>query len=132
MTQKYLWQGVLVVVLCAALVTPARADKLTADVAGIIVAIVVVGVTLAFVVPATIIHYTKRRTITGCVSSGANGMSVTDEKDKQIYTLSGVKSDVTPGNRMRLHGKKVKSKSLDKTLIWETTKVTKDFGVYAQ
>jgi hypothetical protein len=114
MTQKRFWCGILIVVLIVGLAKPARADKLTADVAGIIVAIVVVGVALAFVVPATIIHYTKKRTITGCVSLGANGMSVTDERDKQIYTLSGETTAIRPGDRMKLRGRKVRSTGPDK------------------
>jgi hypothetical protein len=129
MTQKRFWCGILIVVLIVGLAKPARADKLTAGVAGIIVAIVVVGVALAFVVPATIIHYTKKRTITGCVSLGANGMSVTDERDKQIYTLSGETTAIRPGDRMKLRGRKVRSTGPDKARLWEAKEVLKNFGV---
>ncbi len=55
-------------------------------------------------------------------------MTVTDEKDKQIYTLSDNTSAVKPGDRMKLQGKKVKSKGSDKTLVWESKAVAKDFG----
>jgi hypothetical protein len=129
MTQKHLGRGVLVVVLCMVLVKPARADKLSDEAAGIIAGIVAVTIGVTLGVAFVIVHYSKKRTLTGCVMSGANGMSVTDEADKKIYTLSGNTADIKPGNRMRLHGQKVKSKSPDQMLIWETTTVNKDFGV---
>lgn len=55
-------------------------------------------------------------------------MTVTDDKDKQIYALSGNTTGIKPGDRMRLQGKKVKSNGADKTLVWEAKAVTKDFG----
>jgi hypothetical protein len=55
-------------------------------------------------------------------------MTVTDEKDKEIYALSGDTTGVKVGDRMKLQGKKVKSKGPDKTLAWEAKKVAKDFG----
>ena len=42
----------------------------------------------------------KKRTITGCVTSGQNGMTVTDEKDKQVYALSGDTTGIKPGDRV--------------------------------
>jgi len=33
-------------------------------------------------------------------------MSVTDEKDKRIYALSGNTTDIKPGDRVTLRGKK--------------------------
>ena len=56
-------------------------------------------------------------------------MTVTDEKDKQTYALSGNTTAMKPGDRMKLQGKKVKSKGADKTLVWEAKGVAKDFGV---
>ncbi len=55
-------------------------------------------------------------------------MSVTDEKDKRIYALSGNTAGIKPGDRITLQGKKVKPKGTNKTLLWEAKKVTKDFG----
>jgi hypothetical protein len=125
--QKSFGRAVLIVFLCATLSMPARADKLQSDADNIIIGIVVMVVALV-VGTAVAIHYSKKRTITGCVSSGANGMTVTDEKDRQTYALSGNTVGITPGDRMRLRGKRVKSKS-DKTLVWEAGSVAKDFGV---
>jgi hypothetical protein len=78
---------------------------------------------------AVAIHYSKKRTITGCVNSGGNGMTVTDEKDKEIYALSGDTTGIKPGDRMRLQGKRVKSSGPHKPLEWEARKVAKDFSV---
>lgn len=126
--QKSLGRAVLVVVLCAALATPARADKLQSDADNIVIGIVVVVAALV-VVTVVAIHYSKKRTVTGCVSSGPNGMTVTDEKDRQTYALSGNTVGITPGDRMKLRGKKIKSKGPDKPLVWEAGSVAKDFGV---
>jgi hypothetical protein len=121
--------GILIIALMVSLATPARADTLKTDeheiVAGIVGAVAAVVVVVVLV-----IHYsTKKRAITGCVVSGANGMSVTDEKDGQVYALSGNTMGIKAGDRMKLHGKRLKSKGPDKTPIWEATEVTKDFGV---
>jgi hypothetical protein len=75
-----------------------------------------------------VIHYSKKRAITGCVISGESGMTLAEEKDKQIYTLSGNTADIKPGDRMKLQGKKVKPKAPDKTLVWEATQVSKNYG----
>ncbi len=131
MTQESLWRGALVFVLCLGLSTPARADKPSDEAAGIIV-IVVVAIGLTLGVAFVAVHYSRKRNLTGCVVSGPGGMSVTDEGDKKIYTLSGNTAGITPGNRMKLHEKKIKSQPPDKMLIWETSKVSKDFGVRPQ
>jgi hypothetical protein len=50
-------------------------------------------------------------------NSGESGMSVTDERDKRTYALSGKTVGVTPGDRMKLQAKKAKPKAPDKTLV---------------
>src|SRR5271169_184440 len=66
MTSRYLWRGFLTVALCLVLAAPARADSLKTAGDEILIGIVVVA---AAVVVGTvlIIHYSKKRTITGCV-----------------------------------------------------------------
>ena len=56
-------------------------------------------------------------------------MSVTDDKDKRLYSLTGNMAGIKPGDRMTLQGKKIKSQDAGKTLLWETKQVAKDFGV---
>ena len=131
MTQKSLWRGVLIVVLCVAIATPAGAQygggKIVSN--GTIVGVIAGVAAAVAVVIVVAIHYSKKRAITGCVNSAGSRMTVTDEKDKQIYALSGDTTNIKSGDRIRLQGKKAKSNGPDKTLVWEARKVTKDFGV---
>ena len=128
MIHKNLGRAVLVVVLCAALATPARADlKSRAD--NDIVAGVVVAAAIVVVAVIVIVHYSKKRTVTGCIRSGPGGMTVTDEKDRQTYALSGNTVGITPGDRIRLRGKKIKPQGRNKVLVWEAGSVARDFGV---
>ena len=127
MTSKYV-SGGLIIALGAALSTPARADSLKSRGNDIVIGIVaaLAGVVVVVLVA---VHYSKKRAITGCVVSRENGLSVTDEKDGQVYALSGNTTGIKPGDRMKLQGRKAKSKGVDKTLVWEATEVAKDFGV---
>jgi hypothetical protein len=127
--QNCVWRGVLIIVLSVVLATPAEAQSGKIVNTGQIVA-AIVGVAAALVVVTVVIIHesSKKRTITGCVNSEENGMSVTDEKDKRIYALSGNTAGIKPGDRITLQGKKVRPKGSDKTLVWEAKRVTKDFG----
>ncbi len=67
-----------------AVIAPARGETLGTAETQIITGIVVVSAAIGVVVTVLILHHKhKEAAITGCVVSGANGMSVTDEKDKQ-------------------------------------------------
>jgi hypothetical protein len=89
----------------------------------------IVGVVAAVAVVAIVaIHYSKKRTITGCVKPAPNGMIVNDEKDKRVYALSGDTAGVKPGDRMTLQGKKIKPDA-GNPLGWEITKIRTDYGV---
>lgn len=129
MTQKFLSRGVLIVVLCVALSAPARANTSLKTAATEIVIGIVVVAAAATVLVVVLIHKSRKTAITGCVSSGENGMNITDEKDRQIYALSGNTTGVKPGERLRLKGSKAKAKGSDKRLVWEAEAITKDFGI---
>jgi hypothetical protein len=131
-TSKYLWCGVLIVALSVALPTSAEAQtgggKIVSN--GTIVGVILGVVAAVVVVAYLVIHESsKKRGITGCVTSGENGMRVTDEKDKRSYALSGNTADIKPGDRMTLQGKKIKPKDAGKPVVWETKTISKDFGV---
>jgi hypothetical protein len=129
-TQKFLWRRVLVATLCVVLAIPARAaaDSLDNLARNIVIGIVAVSAALV-VITVVIVHESrKKRTVTGCVTSGENGMSVTDEKDKRIYALSGNTADIKAGDRVTLQGKKANPKDAKAPLAWEVKKETKDFG----
>ena len=130
MTQKCFWRGVLIVALCVVLAIPAQAGPNSLDNVGrdIVLGIVAVAVALV-VITVVIVHESrKKRTVTGCVASGENGMSVTDEKDKRIYALSGNTAGIKQGDRVTLQGKKANPKDANAPLAWEVRKETKDFG----
>ena len=121
---------ILIIALTFVLCIPVKAQNSGKIVSNGTIAGVIVGVVAGVAVIAIVaIHYSKKRAITGCINSGANGITVTDEKDKQSYSLSGDTRNIKPGDRMRLQGKRAKSKGSDNTLVWETRKVIKDFGV---
>jgi hypothetical protein len=130
-TSKYLWCGVLIVALGVTLSTTAEAQtgggKIVSNgtIAGVIVGVLAAVVIVAYVV---IHESSKKRSITGCVIPGASGMSVTDEKDKRSYALSGNTGAIKPGDRVTLQGKKIKPKDAGKPVVWETKTFSKDFG----
>ena len=65
--------------------------------------------------------------ITGCVSNDVNGMQLTDEKSMKPYLLEGGSAAVTPGQRVRVHGKPGKDSSKRRTFSVE--KISKNYGV---
>jgi hypothetical protein len=129
MTQKSLWRGVLIIALCVALAAPARANTSLKTAATEIVIGIVAVAAAATVLVVVLIHKSKKSAITGCVNPRENGLTITDEKDRQIYALSGNTSGIKPGDRMKLQGKKVKLKSTEKTHVWEVKTVAHDLGV---
>jgi hypothetical protein len=129
MTLKF-WRAVpiivLIIVLSGALAVPARAESFQTLGRQIDVGIVVVSVAIGALVVFLIVHYShKTSKITGCIRSGANGLSVTDEKDKRLYALSGDPVGVKPGDRMTLAGKRKQS---GQTFVFEAQSVTQDLG----
>jgi hypothetical protein len=129
-TQKLFSRGVLIVAVCVVLAIPVQAQPYSFNNLGRNVVIGIVAVSVAVVVIAVVVVHEsrKKRTVTGCVASGANGMSVTDEKDKRIYALSGNTADIKVGDRVTLQGKNAKSKDAKAPLAWDVNKETKDFG----
>jgi len=136
MTRKSIWRGVLIAVLSVALAAPIRADKprligtnsgaFEPVSKGAVIGIVVAVAAVAVLAVVLIVHHkSHKETITGCVASGANGMSVTDEKDKRSYALSGNTAGVKPGDRMTLEGKR---KDAGNALVFRAKNVAGDFG----
>lgn len=133
MTQKSFGHAFVILSFCFVLCMPPRAQAQTGKIGGVttgeVVGAIAAAAAVVVVVVIVAVHYSKKRAITGCVNSGTNGMTLTDEKDKQVYALSSNTEGIKPGDRVKLHGKRVKSKGPDKTPVWETKNVAKDFGV---
>lgn len=92
---------------------------------GVVVGIVAVGAAIGIGV-----FYLARRShsVTGCVSSGANGLQLQSEADHQTYLLMGDVADAKPGDRVRVKGRKKKAKApaTEQSVLVE--KFAKDFG----
>lgn len=130
MTHQRVGCLVLIVALTAALAAPARADNLDSNARNIVIGIVAVTAAIAVTVTVLVMRRGKKdRTITGCVGSGPNGMTITSENDQKVYALTGDTAGIKPGDRMSLRGKKIKSASPDRALLLDTKKVISDFGV---
>jgi hypothetical protein len=129
MTSRY-FSGVLIILLSLVFNTPLEAGDVGSDakLAAQSAAGVALYAAAAVAVVLVVIHYSKKRTVTGCVSAGADGATVTDESDRHIYMLSGNTSGITAGNRLKLRGKKKRLKGSDQ-VVWEAKNVVKDFGV---
>jgi hypothetical protein len=95
------------------------------------VAIVVGAVAVGAIVAIVLIHKSSQgqTAITGCVTSGDNGLTLTNDRDSRLYVLSGDTSGITPGDRMALRVKQVRAKKPGNAFAWETKKITKDLGV---
>lgn len=117
----------LIGILSLALSSNTEADTLKSN-ADHVIEGVVAGLAAVVIVVAVAVHETtSKRMITGCVNPAENGMTVTDEKNKQVYVLFGDTTGVKPGDRMTLRLKKIRTKGTN-TLTWEPKKITKDFG----
>ena len=124
--------AVLIIALSFVLCVSAEAQSSSGTIGGVgtgTIAGVIVGVVAGVAVIAIVaIHYSKKRTITGCVKPAQNGFSMNDEKDKLVYALSGDTAGVKQGERMSLQGKKIKPNA-GSLLGWEITKIRTDYGV---
>lgn len=129
MTSRSLWSTVLIIALSLVLIAPPCVSASQIGGGPYTGAIAGAAVGAATVIIVVVYYSTKKRSITGCVGSAGGGMSLTNEKDKRVYVLSGNTVGIKPGDRMKLQGKKVKSAGLEKTVGWAATKVAKDYGV---
>jgi hypothetical protein len=120
---RNLWNVLLISIISLSLIRSARAETL--DTAGKqIYAGIAVVAAAAVVGGVLIILHEKHKTSTviGCVASAAGGMTLTDDKDKQVYALSGTPVGAKPGYRMTLDGKRHGK-------VFEARSVIKDLGV---
>lgn len=69
----------------------------------------------------------RKPSITGCVRSADGTNSLTNEKDKNSYTLVDAGSRLKPGERLTLQGRKKKDKS--GKLTFQVKKIKHDYGV---
>jgi hypothetical protein len=89
---------------------------------------IIVGVAVAITVSGVLIYHEthKHPSITGCVATGADGLTLQNEKDNKVYALSGNSAALGVGERDTLKGNKVKNSN--GRASFQVDKLTKDYG----
>jgi hypothetical protein len=116
----------LLLVLCLSIPQSAQANVgyvSDGKAAGVIIAVVVVGVLIGAGVYFAVHH---AHTLRGCVTSGPDGVRLVHEGDGQLYRLIGAVQGIKAGERVRLAGRKVESAS--PTRQFAVARVTRDEG----
>ncbi len=122
-------------ILCAALVgccqpndpscRNVRIGPSGAEVAGIAVG---VGAVIATAIAVEVHH--SHHTLNGCVSNAPGGLQIQSQGGTNVYTLSGDTARLTAGQKVRLHGTRVKqskhSTSQSTFVVESTSKVYGD------
>ena len=125
-----LLRGSAGMVLCLALAIPSSSQSfgnIGPSKGEVIAAAIGVGAVIGVVVYVVYHETHKHPTITGCVGSGAGGKTLTAQKNKRVYALSGDLSAVKDGEEVAVKGKK--SKGAGGELLFRVERVSKDLGV---
>ena len=73
--------------------------------------------------------YHRHHFLKGCVSTGPDGLQLTKDNDKKVFSLDGDTTDVKSGEKVKLHGtKQKKHKGSPGNQQFLVDKVTKDLG----
>ena len=95
------------------------------------VALSVTGITAAVVITTvgvTMAIQNSHHTLNGCVSSGPKGLELRTS-DAKTYTLQGISAPIKVGDRVKLHGSKLKkTKDSVSDPVFVVEKLNKDFG----
>lgn len=100
---------------------PARADEIQNKVIGVTVG-VVAGLVAATVIIIVLVKH--KLSITGCVAQGSGGLTLQNEGDNKTYVLQGDVAGVTPGQRVKLQGKRHKGEASQ----FDVSQVKKNYG----
>lgn len=113
---------VVVLAMLALPARPARADTLKTDAELVIVAIVAVTAAITVAIVLAVKHHPS---VTGCVSQGPGGLTLVSEGDQTSLLLAGDTNGITPGDRIKVQGKKNGPAGNRRFVV---DKVKKDFG----
>lgn len=87
-----------------------------------------VGVGAALAVVAVVLINRGHHSLTGCVFNGANGMKL-KTGDAKIYSVEGDTASIKTGDKIKVHGSKVKKAKDDGgDQTFSVDKVSKDYG----
>ena len=93
------------------------------QVTAVIVGIVAVGIAIGVTAVLVVRHHP---TVTGCVAAVPGGMSLDNESDRSVSTLTGNTSGLKAGERVRLSGHKERKGAGEH--VFAVDEVRKDFG----
>ena len=83
----------------------------------------------ALVVAASVEASRNRHILKGCVATGPDGLQLTRDSDKKVFSLINAPADIQPGEKVKLHGtKQKKQKGSPGNQQFVVERVTKDFG----
>ena len=117
--------------MCALLWTvetkPAMANSIPtkSDEVWIVVGVLAIGAAIGVGVYLAVRPHS--RDITGCASSGPNGLQLVSESDRQTYVLAGELSSIQSGERIRVIGKKQRTRE-DRPRQIIVEKLANDYG----
>ncbi len=83
-------------------------------------------IVVAIIVPVEISH--SHHTLAGCVFTGPNGLELRTS-DSKTYALEGDAASIKVGDRVKLHGSKVKkTKDTSGDQVFKVEKLNRDYG----
>jgi cysteine synthase len=118
--------GIFLVCLCLLSVQTSAQTNLKSNADAIVAGVAGGGAAIGILVYFAL---SRPPSIKGCAVTGPNGLELKNEGDGQTFQLLGITSDVKPGDRVRVQGKKKaigKSSSGNPTFLVE--KLAKDYG----
>ena len=86
-----------------------------------------VGAGAAVAIVAFVVVSHGHHSLTGCAFNGPNGMKL-KTSDSKVYSIDGDSAAIKAGEKVKLHGARVKAKSADGDQTFKVEKLTKDFG----
>lgn len=123
---------IVISLLCLSLLTshtPAQAKGMSIETAAglIIGGVAITGVAIGIGIYYGVSH--AGHSLKGCAVSGPNGLELQNEGNQKTFLLVGVTTDVKPGNRVSLKGKKAKAaKGATGAPSFLVEKLVKDYG----
>jgi hypothetical protein len=90
----------------------------------------IAGIGAAVVLTTVVVTHevgNQRHTLKGCLISGPNGLELRTS-DSKAYALEGELASIKVGDRVRLHGSKLKQKDAAKDQVFVVDKLGKNYG----
>lgn len=126
---RQLYCRIVIFSICICLLpvnVPAKADDLQKAAVVVIAGVAVIGAAIGIGIYYAFNH---GHSIKGCAVDGPNGLELRNESDQQTFQLVGITTDVKPGDRVKVTGKKKKlAKGSTANPNFLVDKLSKDYG----